>query len=303
MKELQTIGQEFYKGFIVKIYYSEDLIFNDTGDKNLYQILYIDEGSVLVENTDSGKTLFTPLLLCLNYAEPQQRIHLSGAKGFTIFFKPESINHGLLGNEVINNEDSQSNYFETEQLLLYPFKKSNATNPVALSVNGMIRERLFRMASNIKTQFYTQPDNYWPCRGRSFFLELLMLLQSMYTIEADNSIKLAAGSGQITQALRDIHLKYCESSFSAKQLHKPKGFQLLFFNNSFKKATGKTPSQYLNDLRISLAENLLKNTMLPLDQIAQRCGYKNEITFSSDFQKQKKTSPLAWRALYPDPYG
>ena len=72
MKELQTIGQEFYKGFIVKIYYSDEILFNESNDKNLFQVLYIDEGSVLVGNEVKEKALFTPLLLCLNY-EPQQK--------------------------------------------------------------------------------------------------------------------------------------------------------------------------------------------------------------------------------------
>ena len=303
MKELQTIGQEFYKGFIVKIYYSDELIFNETGDKHLFQILHIDEGSVLVGNEGNEKTLFTPVLLCLNYAEPQQKIHLSNAKGFSIFFKPEAINHGLGGNEVFETDKNPNNYLETEQLLLYPFQKSNANNPVALSVNGMIRERLFRMAQSIKTQFNEQPDNYWPCRGRSFLMELLLLLQSMYTIETENSIPLASGTDDISQALKDIHLRYCESSFSAKQISKQSGLKSLFFSLTFKKTTGKTPSRYLRDLRFSHADNLLKNTMLPVDQIAQRCGYKNEEIFSSEFTKLRKTTPLAWRALFPDPYG
>ncbi|HOE09598.1 MAG TPA: AraC family transcriptional regulator [Treponemataceae bacterium] len=302
MKELQTIGQEFYKGFIVKIYYSDEILFNESNDKNLFQVLYIDEGSVLVGNEGKEKALFTPLLLCLNYTEPQQKIHLANAKGFSIFFKPDAINHGLIGNEVVTTENN-SNYLETEKLLLYPFQKSNADNPVALSVNGMIRERLYRMADSIKTQFYDQPDNYWPCRGRSFLLELLMLLQSMYTIETENSVSIASGSENIVKALKDIHLRYCESSFSDKNVSRPKGFRSFLFEHSFKKTTGKKPSVYLRDLRLSLADNLLKNTMLPLDQIAQRCGYETEDSFSSDFQKQKKTTPLAWRALFPNPYG
>lgn len=307
MNELQTIGQEYHKGFAVKVLYTEKLEIIETDDKSLYQILYIDEGSVVVGDNDNEKILITPVLLCLNYFEKQKPIHLSNAKGFSIFFKPEAINHGLIGSEVTAPVGEAEDYLATEQLLIYPFKKSNKDNPVNLPVNGSVRERLLRMATDINAQFNKQPDDYWPCRGRSFLIEMLMLLQSMYKLQMENSIEVNTSNKVLNPVLKEIHLSYCDPSFTVANLSQKeligKGFQKLKFLYSFKKTTGDSPAAYLQKLRISVGCNLLKNTMLKVAEIARRSGYNDEERFSTVFIKLNKITPLAYRAQYPNPYG
>lgn len=86
MENLQTVGQEYHKGFCVKIYYTTDVEVIKTTNRNLFQILYIDEGAVVVGNGDEEKALISPVLLCLNYFEEQKKINLNNAKGYSIFF-------------------------------------------------------------------------------------------------------------------------------------------------------------------------------------------------------------------------
>jgi hypothetical protein len=303
MKAFQTTGQEFYKGLIVKIFYSDNIFLGGEKDIDLYQIVYVEEGSVIIRNNGDERTILAPVVFCLNYQEKNDKIIFSNVRGFTIFFKPEAINHGLLGAEVSGVKSSKEDYFSTEQHLIQPFKDSTADAPIIMSVNGMMRDRLLRIASNIKTQLCLQPDTYWPCRGRSFFLEFLMLIESMSKIESANAIELDASNKTVEPFIRTIHILYNEPDFSVKQMPLPKGFGKLRVYSSFKKATGKSMTQYLVHLRCTVAENLLKNTLLPVDEIARRCGYKKEAKFVSDFRHMRNVAPLAWRACFPDPYG
>lgn len=303
MAELQTIGQDFNKGFIIKSYYTDELTLMDKTEKNLFQVLYIDEGSVIVGDTDAEKTLFTPVLLCLNYTETQKKIHITNGKGFSLFFKPEVINNGLIGSEYSDGKVQNPEYLTTEQLLLYPFEQSRNDNPISLSVNGSIRNRILRMADNIKTQFYKQPDEYWPCRGRSFMLEMLMLLQSMYKMQTETTLEIKSTDNTITPALRQIHTEYCNCEFNVNSITTKAGLGKLFFLHAFKKVTGTGPKKYLMQLRCTVAENLLKNTMLSAEEIARRCGYASEAVFNESFFKIHKTTPLAWRSKFPNPYG
>ena len=303
MKELQTTGREFYKGFVVKIFYSDTIFLNDETDADLYQIIYIEEGSVIIADNGNERTILAPVVFCLNYRERHDKIIFSNVRGFTIFFNSEAVNHGLLGVEVFGVKNNQNDYFSTEQLLIQPFKDSTSDAPLIMSVNGMMRDRILRIASNIKTQFYSQPDTYWPCRGRSFFLEFLMLIESMSKIESANAIELNASNKTVEPFIRTIHISYNEPDFSVKKLHLPKGVRRMWVYSSFRKATGKSMMRYLVCLRCAVAENLLKNTLLPVDEIARRCGYKKEAKFVSDFRRMRNVAPLAWRARFPDPYG
>ena len=67
------------------------------------------------------------------------------------------------------------------------------------------------------------------------------------------------------------------------------------FNRRFKVAVGNTPSDYLTELRISFACDLLKNTDLSILEIANYSGYKEASWFSSRFRQWSGNSPKAYR--------
>ena len=68
-----------------------------------------------------------------------------------------------------------------------------------------------------------------------------------------------------------------------------------YFSVLFKKHTGLSPIQYLNKIRMDHAKHLLKNTKLPIKQIAEESGYANIHHFSNAFKKETGTSPSEWR--------
>lgn len=67
------------------------------------------------------------------------------------------------------------------------------------------------------------------------------------------------------------------------------------FCRSFKKTTGKTFLQYLNDIRVHEAAQKLIETELSITQIAYDVGFSNISSFNRYFKKQKKLSPSEFR--------
>ncbi|RKF13689.1 AraC family transcriptional regulator [Alginatibacterium sediminis] len=67
------------------------------------------------------------------------------------------------------------------------------------------------------------------------------------------------------------------------------------FCRCFKKATGKTFLQYLNDKRVHEAAKSLIETELSITQIAYEVGFSNISSFNRYFKKQKKISPSEFR--------
>lgn len=63
----------------------------------------------------------------------------------------------------------------------------------------------------------------------------------------------------------------------------------------FKEAYGITPYQYLLQKKLTLAKMMLKDTRLPIKEIAENLGFQDNHYFSSFFKKQTGTSPQQYR--------
>ena len=67
------------------------------------------------------------------------------------------------------------------------------------------------------------------------------------------------------------------------------------FNRRFMAAVGKTPGDYLTEVRMTFACDLLKNTDLSILEIANYSGYKDASWFSSRFKQWSGNSPKEYR--------
>ena len=67
------------------------------------------------------------------------------------------------------------------------------------------------------------------------------------------------------------------------------------FAHVFKKETGISFWEYVNQVRMEHAEKMLKETDLRIGDIAEKIGVDNPNYFSAQFKRRKGKSPLAWR--------
>lgn len=67
-------------------------------------------------------------------------------------------------------------------------------------------------------------------------------------------------------------------------------------NRRFKLALGKTPLEYLQEVRLDSARDLLKTTNLSVGEVADKVGYQDTGYFTSLFRKSLSTTPSAYRA-------
>jgi len=70
------------------------------------------------------------------------------------------------------------------------------------------------------------------------------------------------------------------------------------FARRFRSATGTTPLQWLLRQRILHAQQLLESTDLPVELIAQRCGFGSASVLRTHFRRILDTSPLAYRHTF-----
>ena len=67
------------------------------------------------------------------------------------------------------------------------------------------------------------------------------------------------------------------------------------FNRRFKNAVGKTPAQYLLELRMNFACDLLKNSDLNIAEVAQLSGFADSSWFATRFRQWSGSTPGAYR--------
>lgn len=63
----------------------------------------------------------------------------------------------------------------------------------------------------------------------------------------------------------------------------------------FKGVLHTTPIQYLKQLRLQKAENLLTNTSMSVEVIASMCGFRDMSYFARSFRREYDANPLAYR--------
>ena len=63
----------------------------------------------------------------------------------------------------------------------------------------------------------------------------------------------------------------------------------------FKRVMGKSPNEYIIDLRLQFAKNLIENTNMSIRQISERVGYCDPYFFSRLFKKHFGVSPQGYR--------
>jgi transcriptional regulator GlxA family with amidase domain len=75
------------------------------------------------------------------------------------------------------------------------------------------------------------------------------------------------------------------------------GMSVRTLNRRFKNALNKTPLEYLQEIRINTARDLLKTSNLTVAEIADKVGYQDTSYFSQLFKKHWTTSPQDYRNM------
>lgn len=96
--------------------------------------------------------------------------------------------------------------------------------------------------------------------------------------------------------VQDYLINHIAESVLVDELAKVAGVSTRELNRSFKEATGLTPIQYHQRLKMELATTLLPNRSLSIEEIAFKCGFEDVRHFRRLWQRHFGMSPSASRA-------
>ncbi len=106
------------------------------------------------------------------------------------------------------------------------------------------------------------------------------------------------GENPVTKVSRYIRDNYGNISLSLGTLSENLYFTPSYICTLFKKETGKTINQYINEVRIEKAKDLLKEEAIKFYEIARRVGYNDGKYFSKVFNKMVGMKPKKFRELH-----
>jgi two-component system response regulator YesN len=100
----------------------------------------------------------------------------------------------------------------------------------------------------------------------------------------------------IYQAKEYIDLHYIEPGLSLHEVASHANLSVSHFSVVFGQEAGQTFKEYLTEVRISKAKELLRMTALRSTDIAYQVGYNDPHYFSSVFKKNTGLSPIEFRS-------
>ena len=98
----------------------------------------------------------------------------------------------------------------------------------------------------------------------------------------------------IEPAVELIHQQYTGSGIQINELAALCGISESYFRRIFQGEFGCSPIQYVRNLRISRAKELLKSDLYSISDVAELSGFHDECYFSREFKKAVGVSPSVY---------
>ena len=176
--------------------------------------------------------------------------------------------------------------FVTDQRLILPMLDDYQTS---------MRFLFFKLAEELEVQ----SDWYWSCRSRSYFIEIMLLLERIYCSLGGRYVEVTEEVDEFENASLKQAVSFIENHYN-EPINLQDIVRSCSVNHStltalFKDELGITPVAYLWHYRLVIAKKLLEFTNLPVKEVAKRCGFKTVQHFSRKFEEQLGLSPAVFR--------
>ena len=291
-----TVGRKYNEGKVAKIEcVRNDRLQNiDIKDKCfLLIILTVGKLEFKVENE-----LFcaaAPAFICFDETQNPVLISKRKAQYTCIYFHPEFLNVNM-SFELLRKKEYVDIASTHDLFLLKPFTNKAYVVPIAETQ----LEKIVQAADCLQTELENQRDWYWSCRGRSYFMEIIIALERMYGLIGYGIKHQISDNAPIIKnpKLRDAVL-YIEGHYGddiiLSDISANAGINHTTLTALMKEELGCTAIEYLMKYRITVAKKQLEFTSVPIKDIANMTGFKTVQHFSRVFKSQTGATPAEFR--------
>ncbi len=294
--EKLSIGNDSYS---FRMFYREGKSFDNTdalGER--FTFLFVENGSGLARLNDKSVPFIAPCIFCLNETEHIAITESNENRIRAIFIHPCVINCGLDFENVRSLPADASVTLEqdSELLKLFVTRANNYSGRFDLGPGSA--KKISSLFTAFQELIGGRNTANWPCRSRSHLLWLLVLIENLYSVGAYSDEKI---EGEATDLLNPI-LLYIYHNYDKKITVEDITGRFYISRTTlaslFRKNIGDTFLTYLNKLRIRMASAILRDTLLPINEIMTRVGFSDAVHFFRTFKKYTGVTPTEYREKY-----
>lgn len=294
--KLVTTGKEYYRDYELFLYLSKDDPFNaQAGLNERFKIVFVDEGTGIISINGRRNLFIAPAVFCFNETDHYILENENGIKTQTIWFHPNIINKAFDFDTVRKG----ASYLSRNELQDYYWLEVFAHGPDnfhgQLTVGPGTFRRVKDLFDSIGKELELQHDDYWPCRSRTYLMELLFLLKNLSTLpESAENIDLSKTPGDMCEILLYLYSNYMKK-ITIEDLTDRFHINRTTLNKLFNQVTNMPVMNYLIRLRMHLASQMLRETTLPVSEIISRVGFNDQAHFGRVFKKHFGYPPTEYR--------
>ena len=291
-RSFSTIGRVFYPGYELKISCERDASYlEDYGLKDRFRIVYIKEGHGIFRNGDLSQIVTSPAVLCLNEVDVVELGSGPGLSMDIMYFEPTCFEPYVPFADLKAWRDALKN----DNWYFRPFSNRSETCIGAYATNYYLGKRISQLIEKTEKELSAQRDESWPCRSRSYLIELLILVNSIYDEDSDyENIYYGRMTDEIREVIQWLHIRYLDK-LTMETVTRQFKTNKTTLNQKSKAVMGMTVLEYVANLRMQIACSLLRKTYLPVNEIMDRAGYKDDAHFLRTFKKHVGCTPSEYR--------
>lgn len=240
-------------------------------------------------------TAAAPSFLCFDESENPVLVARSKARYTCVYFHPGFLNMNMTFERLRSREygDIATTH---DMFMLKPFIDKAYVVPIA----DTQVEKVERSANYMMWELTEQRDWYWSCRGRSYFMEIILVLERMYGLIGYGLTHQESDDTPIIRnpKLRDA-LLYMEGHYGENitlgGISAYAGTNHTTLTALMKEEVGCTAMEYLMQYRVTVAKKQLAFTEVPIKDVARMVGFKTVQHFNRVFREHTGTTPAQFR--------
>ena len=283
---------------IVDIYVEKNDRFPEyINDETTYKIVVVEKGTLSLKMDGRDYVAKAPALILLSNKDKADFKIMEKIRADIVFFNPTAVRDEF-SFERIDAHDFDNKFgtiIYQDYVMILPFTKAEIIKPVIpISLNSL--ERVKNIIGSLDAQLKGQKDGFWPCRSRSFLMELLYFINYSYVIvsagdDQENNTETSVSFSEIVEYLNE----HIGDSINLERLTKEFLINRNKLNDIFMQESSMTCMNYLLKLRLDLAKVLLSTTQIPIGEVSARVGFDDQNYFAKVFKKHEGMSPKAFR--------
>ena len=160
-------------------------------------------------------------------------------------------------------------------------------------INGPTANQIFKGNGKTAELFKDMLCEY--TQKKAGYLHIVRFILCRIIVETVREIGSRKNISNTTEEIMNVVEKNFPKKLSLGEFAKDMHYSLPYISALFKKETGFSFTDYLQNRRLEEACRLLKETSLPISEIAERVGYQNIKFFGKLFKKFTGLSPREYR--------